>query len=148
MTRFLTLLAVAAAFCVGTSEKAEAQFPAPFGFQAYGFYQPYGIQYTSATPTPPYFALNPPVYYSTRYARPYGISPFASPPVVSAPGSYKARLESNFYNGTPRSGPASSPRCNPCVHVSQAKNFSPTSKLAGKVKTNPFFEPTERIAAR
>lgn len=33
-------------------------------------------------PTPPYFALHPPVYYEGIVKRPYGISPFAAPPGV------------------------------------------------------------------
>ena len=46
-------------------------------------------------PLPPYFALHPPVYYGTRYARPYGVSPFAAPPQVQVPSDYAAVVNQN-----------------------------------------------------
>lgn len=60
----------------------------PFGL---GFYQPYGIRYSTSVRTPPYFALNPPVYYGQRHYRPYGASPFASLPLVQAGSGYQTR---------------------------------------------------------
>ena len=36
-------------------------------------------------PTPPYFALHPPVYYSHPVPRAYGYSPFAYPGIVATP---------------------------------------------------------------
>jgi hypothetical protein len=71
------------------------------GFMPFGFYQPYGIRYSTSVRTPPYFALNPPVYYGTRYARPYGASPFASPPLLSAPADYRARAVTQFVTPVP-----------------------------------------------
>jgi hypothetical protein len=42
--------------------------------------------YTSGlVPTPPYFALHPPVYYSYAVPRPYGYSPYAYPSYVMTP---------------------------------------------------------------
>jgi len=82
------------------------------GFMPFGFYQPYGIRYSTSVRTPPYFSLNPPVYYGSRYARPYGISPFASPPVVGAPDSYVAQPAARFVAPTPV---LSEPVCNPYV---------------------------------
>lgn len=81
------------------------------GFVPFGFYQPYGIRYSTSVRTPPYFALNPPVYYGSRYARPYGASPFASPPLVTAPASYQARLATEFAGPGPR--PIGPTLCNP-----------------------------------
>lgn len=69
-------------FC--SPSTAAAQNPGQYGFLPFGFYQPYGANYGTSLKTPPYFALNPPVYYGTRHARPYGLSPFASPPMVAA----------------------------------------------------------------
>lgn len=66
------------------------------GFVPFGFYQPYGIRYSTTVRTPPYFAVNPPVYYGPRYARPYGESPFASPPLLSAPTSYQVQPAAQF----------------------------------------------------
>jgi hypothetical protein len=88
--RIVLGLAVVAG-CVACSEEASAQAPFGFGFQPYGFYQPYGSVYRSSIPNPPYFATNPPVYYGTRHYRPYGVSPFASPPMVSAGADYRSQ---------------------------------------------------------
>ncbi len=48
----------------------------------YGFGGPYGYYgYGARTGDIPYFALHPPVYYSGPISRPYGITPFACPPL-------------------------------------------------------------------
>lgn len=76
---------------------SRAQEPAGDGFwpaafyQAAGFYPAYGLRYSTSVRTPPHFALNPPVYYGNRYARPYGVSPFAWPPQLGGPTAYRAR---------------------------------------------------------
>ena len=46
------------------------------------FSRPYA---SGRIPTPPYFALHPPVYYSLPIARSYGYSPFAFPSTIGAP---------------------------------------------------------------
>ena len=46
------------------------------------FSSPYA---TGRVPTPPYFALHPPVYYSYPVPRTYGYSPFAYPGIVMTP---------------------------------------------------------------
>jgi hypothetical protein len=59
--------------------------------QGYGPYcNPYsadfsGLYRVGRIPTPPYFSLHPPVYYSYPVARPYGYSPYAYPPYVMTP---------------------------------------------------------------
>jgi hypothetical protein len=40
---------------------------------------------TGRIPTPPYFAIHPPVYYSHPVPRTYGYSPFAYPGIVATP---------------------------------------------------------------
>lgn len=53
-------------------------FSGPLGYAS----NPYTLGYV---PTPPYFALHPPVYYSHPVKRSYGLSPFAAPPAVAEP---------------------------------------------------------------
>lgn len=140
----LFVLAVAGVMC--SSESAQAQRAAGgFGypFFPWGFYQPYGARYANAIPNPPYFSLNPPVYYGARYARPYGMSPFASPPVVSAPKGFQGRLRTEFEEPVRDTPP---PRCNPYLCKSSvvpqpdAKPFvAKTVKQVGPVRENPFF---------
>lgn len=102
-------VAAAAGMVLADAPSAQAQAPFGFGFQPFGFYQPYGVQFRSSVPTPPYFALNPPVYYGTRHYRPYGVSPFASPPQVGVPATYEAIAEPRASQRPGFGGPVSNP---------------------------------------
>lgn len=145
------LMAVVAVASVGlAASSVSAQ--SPYGFQAYGFYQPYGVRYQTRTHTPPYFALNPPVYYGARYSRPYGMSPFASPPVVSAPAGYQGRLRSQALDGPHHSvAPGyQSPvcdDCNPYVQTSASSVSGQAVAKVGKVRLNPFVNSGDRLVA-
>ena len=145
MKRILVLCTLALAASVVTTEQAAAQGPASYSFLPFGFYQPYGAFYSNSIRTPPYFTTNPPVYYGARHARPYGLSPFASPPLVRAADDYESRLRLQFEQPRiPTPGPhRPAPRCNPCVSQS---NSALAPVLAGKVRTNPFVEPTDLVA--
>ena len=137
---FALVLTLGAVACQPESASAQHPHPYGFGFQPFGFYQPYGAQFGTRMRTPPYFATHPPVYYGARHARPYGISPFAAPPMVGAPSSYTGRLRSQFVDL-----PASSaPYCNPYVH--NAPGHTQTAGEPGKVRRNPYVEPTESLA--
>jgi hypothetical protein len=69
------------------AELAQAQYPYTWpnnlGPTAYGVTGTmYGL---GLVPTPPYFALHPPVYYSCPVPRSYGYSPYAYPGCVMTP---------------------------------------------------------------
>ena len=142
MKRLVTAALLALTAAVFTSDTASAQQPYNnLGFFPYGFYQPYGARYGTTLRTPPYFATNPPVYYGARHSRPYGISPFASPPVVAPGADYKSRLRIQFEQPrieTP--GPAPRMYCNPCVSQSSAVGDQPKM---GLVRENPFVNDGE-----
>ena len=140
-----SLFVIAAA--VLCSDTASAQYPSNLGFIPYGFYQPYGARYGTSLRTPPYFALNPPVYYGARHSRPYGLSPFASPPLVTARGDYTSRLRSQFLQPTV---PTPEPRCNPCIsHGAKEVETKPAKEIKlGAVQSNPFVVASERIAKK
>lgn len=88
----LVLLVAAVAACFASVREAQAQNGSivvhrtatvgfgngGYGYGAYG--NPWGWGPSTQTlgyiPTPPYFALHPPVYYSHNVRRPYGVSPF------------------------------------------------------------------------
>ncbi|MEQ8790432.1 MAG: hypothetical protein RIC55_29320 [Pirellulaceae bacterium] len=73
------LLAVAAfGICLLSSSAASAQSPAIFG---YG-YGNWGSYRGANSRIIPYFAEHPPVYYSYPIPRPYGFSPYATPPFL------------------------------------------------------------------
>lgn len=160
MKRLLVASILTLAAVVTTADSASAQqgFPGNLGFLPYGFYQPYGARYGTSIRTPPYFSTNPPVYYGSRHARPYGISPFASPPVVRANGDYRSRLRMQFDQPRiPTPGPQL--RCNPCVlqsdgsesNASDAAGLQVTAaqeRKVGEIRTNPFVEPAERLAKK
>ena len=141
MKRLLVASLLALAAAVVTSDTASAQYPGNLGFFPYGFYQPYGARYGTSIRTPPYFATNPPVYYGARHSRPYGISPFASPPVVGAGAGYESRLRTQFLQPQIPT-PEPQPRYNPCVSHSCVQRAAPRR---GAVQTNPFVETADPV---
>lgn len=145
-----TLLLVAASACFSSQASAQQPFGNGLGFLPFGFYQPYGAQYGSTLRTPPYFATNPPVYYGARHSRPYGISPFASPPMVSSGAGYNSRLRSDFLEPrvptpTPTISSPEFDRGSPCVNCSV---LAPIRTPKGLVQTNPFVMPTDQRIAK
>ena len=140
MKRYLILALLVVAGVV-SSEQASAQSPSNFGFFPFGFYQPYGARYGNTLRTPPYFATNPPVYYGARHARSYGLSPFASPPLLTPSSNYRSRLRNGFAQ-PPRSTPGPTYRTNPCI--SHSKAVKESVKIAvvekGPVRSNPFAD--------
>lgn len=110
----------------------------PFGF---GYYQPYGIRYRNSVPTPPYFAVNPPVYYGARHTRPYGVSPFASLPEIQTGSDYRSRPAVDFVV-PPQSAPMMNPHC--CASVvsegPQLQHVVETPALVGPVRENPYAQ--------
>jgi hypothetical protein len=138
---FASLLALAASICVSDTVQAQGGSGVGYPFFPYGFYQPYGARYGSSISTPPYFALNPPVYYGARYARPYGSSPFASPPVVAAPGGYQGRPRTPFHEPL---RPTPAPICNPCL--SKSSSLPVHVAEVGKVRLNPFVDTADKVA--
>ena len=93
MLRRILLPALAMMMAAASVQDATANDGFSFlgGQLGFGFYQPYGIRYSTSVRTPPYFAVNPPVYYGERHYRPYGASPFASLPLVQAGQGYTTR---------------------------------------------------------
>ncbi|EMI57994.1 hypothetical protein [Rhodopirellula sallentina] len=162
----LRMLALVAAVCFAglmDNRSVHAQCFGPYGFQAYGFYQPYGAQYRSRVGTPPYFALNPPVYYGTRHFRPYGISPFAAPPQVSAPAGYHGQAGASGLRARTYEGPVSNPFiCRSASFDAPVKkgevvenNWSEADTLAtantfkpGQIRSNPFVEVETHLVSR
>lgn len=146
MKRLLITSLVAVAAVVFTSDRASAQSPiSQYGFLPFGFYQPYGARYGTSLRTPPYFATNPPVYYGARHSRPYGISPFASPPLVSPGADYRSRLRTQFEQ--PRV-PTPQPLCNPCISHSKVVPSTKKVAKAGPVRENPFVQQTDLLAKK
>ncbi len=152
-------LLVLASFCAPSI--AVAQNSGQYGFMPFGFYQPYGANYGTSLKTPPYFALNPPVYYGGRHARPYGLSPFASPPMVGAGENYQSRLRVQFQQPrVPTPGPAArgDMRCNPCLeqpgNAIVPKVITPAAEevqanALGAVRLNPFVaNDNEELASK
>ena len=84
--RILLSLSVVLAAMAMFSSTSEAQFNDGYRFgTGVGFGQQFLGRGCCSTPREqqPFFALNPPVYYSGIVRRPYGISPFAAPPGIA-----------------------------------------------------------------
>lgn len=122
----LPTLAVALAFSAGVTCSANDGFAySAFGL---GIYQPYGIRYSTSVRTPPYFAVNPPVYYGQRHYRPYGASPFASLPLVQAGNGYRTRAAGEAASPSLSIPHPSAAHLNPFCMTDDAKSNGP--KLA------------------
>ena len=94
----IALVAVVAAAAALVAETASAQdvqvrhYLSDYGMG--GWERPYA---SSRIPTPPYFALHPPVYYSYPVPRTYGYTPWAYPSYVMTP-EIKAPVEPAVYD--------------------------------------------------
>ena len=132
MKRMLLAVAMLAGCAFGCSSTASADHPSAYPFFPFGFYQPYGARFGTSLQTPPYFATNPPVYYGARHARPYGMSPFAAPPMVSAPNSYRGRLRTGFHEPVLPPAAVEPAACNTCMARS-------ATTPVGVVRVNPFM---------
>lgn len=116
------------------------------GFGAYGFNwngfayntPPYPWPfYQHSIPTPPYFSLHPPVYYTYPVGRTYGYSPYPYPGSYPTPEVELAKPE------TIRN-PHVEPLPQPANPQEGAKRAS--GKVAAQIVINPFVEP--RLAAQ
>ncbi len=149
-------LALMGSFVMADSARAYNGAGTSLGFMPFGFYQPYGIRYSTSVRTPPHFAVNPPVYYGSRYARPYGASPFASPPLLTAPAGYQAQPIAAFAR------PIGPQICNPyCSELSPEQDdaveqvphgetvssdpvrVQSSESLVGPVRSNPLVSVDE-----
>jgi hypothetical protein len=129
MRRCYAVLAGLLLLCTLLAEPASAQWGYPHAWSPlladYGRSSPY---VSGLVPTPPYFALHPPVYYSLPVPRTYGYSPFAYPPHVLTP-EVVVPLEVE----------------NPHVPREGAPPAEPTGRTAavGQLFINPFVEPPQ-----
>ena len=140
MRNLIGMAVVAFAFLLVTSpEPAQAQCGG-YGALGYGGIGGYGLlglngsAYSSGrVPTPPYFALHPPVYYSQPVHRPYGHSPFAYP------GTHV----------TPEPAPKAAMIQNPHVRPAKqdAKPKLDLKKLTQLEVVNPYVRPVTQFAS-
>ncbi|MEN1679838.1 MAG: hypothetical protein AAGJ46_09600 [Planctomycetota bacterium] len=87
MKRLLLAAIAAAAVLTALPEDSRAQGFGSGGHGFFGFGQSniFDLYRSGRSPIPPYFALNPPVYYSYPVPRTYGYSPFYYPGDVRTP---------------------------------------------------------------
>ena len=136
----IALLVVAVFLLVGTtSSSVQAQVAPGCGGVNYwlgggglggshfgrGYSSPYAM---GRIPTPPYFALHPPVYYSHPVPRTYGYSPFAYPGIVATPEIVAAPVPAEVIN----------PHVTPSAKASVEKIETRTAQAKPKMIVNPF----------
>ncbi len=137
--KFSRIVLLSSCFAVAIAGSAQAGYPyawpnelGPTAFGVTGTMYGLGL-----VPTPPYFALHPPVYYSCPVPRSYGYSPYAYPPCVQTP-------EVDFLSFPPADA------ANPATPREELPPAQPTSKVAarGQWIANPFLaNPTHGIIA-
>ena len=134
-TILLAAMLLAMLLVFAATENADAQYghwgsgipTYPYGG---GFFaSPYSL---GQVPTPPYFALHPPVYYSHPVARSYGYSPYAYPGTTMTPEVYES------------SGPAPEVIMNPYVEPTSSQQHTnededlKTAQVKPTVIINPY----------
>jgi hypothetical protein len=129
MLRTACFAFLAAGLLALAGQTASAQGPwggVGYGGFGYGYGYPY---FTTSVPTPPYFALHPPVYYSLPVPRTYGYSPFAYPGCVMTPELVAPETIIN-------------PHVQPLPMPKDAKPMEKkTSGRVAQVIVNPYFVP-------
>jgi len=89
LARTIVRIACLAAMLSCISSAAQAQTFGQYGAHGFahpGFFGYFNSPYAAGRiPTPPYFAIHPPVYYSHPVPRTYGYSPYAYPGSVRTP---------------------------------------------------------------
>ena len=140
----LSLSAVIALGCFCQTTHAQD----PFSFQ-FGYTLGYQNSFRNRLPTPPYFAIYPPVYYGKRFERPYGDSPFAAfPQLQSAPNYHPVPKETPIRGTT-----VMNPHVDhvPSVKVNGNVNHEPVAVVPPRVgRTVEIINPyaTEQFAVQ
>jgi hypothetical protein len=143
MRRFALLVLLTTSVISIRAQSVQAHDPA-FGFM-FGYSLGQASQFQNRLPAPPYFAVYPPVYYGARYARPYGESPFASWPLLTAGDDYRPRPAQTPVTFTNPHASGSAP-CTRCAQpTAEASDVT-----AGKFVTmdNPFVTASSTLAAK
>ena len=135
--------AAIAAFAICGTHSARADQTSLYPFVPFGVYQPYGARFGASMKTPPYFSVSPPVYYGARHSRPYGMSPFAAPPMVSAPQGYHGRMRAGFDEPVFETPPAQTHMAPPVCGSCCESVYRPAAVKHGLVQMNPFMTETQ-----
>jgi hypothetical protein len=135
MKRVLQVLFAGLVFAaLGAEVKADYPVNIWYGMNG-GHWSDFGriSPYTSGLiPTPPYFAIHPPVYYSAPVPRAYGWSPFAYPAYVMTPEPKPTAKPAMFQN----------PYVDPPKPAVEKKTEHKSAMVLPKIMTNPFVEQT------
>lgn len=129
------LICVAVLLMLGVVTESSAQGINPCGVG--GFAYPGWFGYTASPyslgqiPTPPYYALHPPVYYSLPVPRTYGYSPYAYPGSVRTPEVEMAEVIEN-------------------PHAKDKPEVTPARTVAYQIIDNPYVrsELKERLSTQ
>ena len=144
MTRFRVLLGSLLVLAMLACIPAQSQ-AFDFGFgncNMYGFRSASNLYSLGHIPTPPYFAIHPPVYYGQRYFRSYGESPYARPARSSRPLLVDVQLIKNpFYQG------AMMWPSEPLIEQDTSQEVKQEDQVAAQVIINPYYQ-TEAVVQK
>jgi hypothetical protein len=111
-----------------------------FGYGGYG-----NLGFRSFGPSPPYFALHPPVYYGQRYSRPYGASPFAAWPQLQANPAYAPQPQVNRGQTIANPYCCGGPDTSTAAALPAIVHLPPAKPLEFD---NPYYQPDDQPEAR
>jgi hypothetical protein len=142
MKRALQVLFAGSLFVALAAQSKAADYPVNvwYGINGGGYFSDFGriSPYSSGLiPTPPYFAIHPPVYYSAPVPRAYGWSPFAYPAYVMTPEAKPVAKPAMFHN----------PYVDPPKPAVDKKSENKSAANFPKIMTNPFVEPVQTASA-
>jgi len=107
-----------------------------FGFGGGWGGELFGVELGGNEDRIPFYALHPPVYYSNPISRPYGDSPFASPPGYYGPGAIDGgpQTVTNPYATPGNTAPSSAtpPEAVPAPPAPNSRAPSPVKPTAGR----------------
>jgi len=123
-----------------------------YGFP-FGYSLGYQFSFRNRLPTPPYFAIHPPVYYGARHVRPYGESPYASFPLLGSlpdygpvPAVRTAAIERTITN--PHAEPCCAEGAEPAQDKPQVQIVAESPVGKPRLIVNPFAQEQEHVATK
>jgi hypothetical protein len=140
---FTSFMLLAVAACLAPQARADGFLGVDGDCSMYTWRSASNLYSLGHIPTPPYFALHPPVYYGQRYFRSYGESPYARPARTSRPLIVEVQLIRNPYVAEAALIPAA-----PKAEIKETKQEDQVAtRVQPQLIINPYYD-GEQVARK